>query len=52
MTQEPVSLDELIAAREALITIIVHDRVIASCQLNGRRVGDLLRDAGGREGGN
>jgi hypothetical protein len=25
MTQEPVSLDELIAAREALITIIVDD---------------------------
>jgi hypothetical protein len=26
--------------------------VIASCRLNGRRVGDLLRAAGGREGGN
>lgn len=32
--------------------VIVHDRVIASCRLNGRRVGDLLRAAGGRDGGN
>lgn len=32
--------------------VIVYDRVIASCRLNGRRVGDLLRAAGGREGGN
>ena len=31
---------------------IVYDRVIAACQLNGRRVGDLLRAVGGREGGN
>ena len=31
--------------------VIVYDRVIASCRLNGRRVGDLLRAAGGREGG-
>ncbi len=31
--------------------VIVYDRVIASCRLNGRRVGDLLRQAGGREGG-
>ena len=32
--------------------VIVYDRVIAACRLNGRRVGDLLRQAGGREGGN
>lgn len=32
--------------------VIVYDRVIASCRLNGRRVGELLRAAGGREGGN
>ena len=32
--------------------IIVYDRVIASCRLNGRRVGDLPRAMGGREGGN
>jgi hypothetical protein len=31
--------------------VVVYDRVIASCRLNGRRVGDLLRAAGGREGG-
>jgi endonuclease YncB( thermonuclease family) len=32
--------------------VIVYDRVIAACRLDGRRVGDLLRAAGGREGGN
>lgn len=32
--------------------VIVYDRVIASCRLNGRRLGDMLRAAGGREGGN
>lgn len=32
--------------------VIVYDRVIAACRLNGRGVGDLLRQAGGREGGN
>ena len=31
--------------------VVVYDRVIAACRLNGRRVGDLLRQAGGREGG-
>lgn len=31
--------------------VIVYDRVIGACRLNGRRVGDLLREAGGREGG-
>ena len=31
--------------------VIVYDRVIAACRLNGRGVGDLLRAAGGREGG-
>lgn len=31
--------------------VIVWDRVIASCRLNGRTVGDLLRSAGGRESG-
>lgn len=31
--------------------VIVYDRVIASCRMNGRRVGELLRAAGGREGG-
>lgn len=32
--------------------VVVYDRVIASCRLNGQSVGDLLRAAGGREGGN
>lgn len=32
--------------------VIVYDRVIATCRLDGRRVGDLLRGAGVREGGN
>lgn len=32
--------------------VLVYDRVIAACRLNGRSVGDLLRAAGGREGGN
>lgn len=31
--------------------VIVHDRVIARCRLNGRGLGDLLRADGGREGG-
>jgi endonuclease YncB( thermonuclease family) len=31
--------------------VVVYDRVIAACRLNGRGVGDLLRAAGGREGG-
>ncbi|MGQ2971896.1 thermonuclease family protein [Brevundimonas mediterranea] len=32
--------------------VIVYDRVIGACRLNGVQVGDLLREAGGREGGN
>jgi endonuclease YncB( thermonuclease family) len=32
--------------------VISHDRVIATCRLNGRRLGDLLRCAGVPEGGN
>lgn len=31
--------------------VVVWDRVIAACRLNGRAVGDLLRSAGGQEGG-
>ena len=31
---------------------ISHDRVIATCRLNGQRIGDLLRDARAPEGGN
>jgi len=43
---------DCVAVRGRNGRVIVHDRVIASCRLNGRRVGDLLRAAGGREGGN
>jgi len=32
--------------------VISYDRVIATCRLNGRRLGDLLRGAGAPEGGN
>lgn len=31
---------------------VSYDRVIAVCRLNGRRLGDLMRDAGVPEGGN
>lgn len=43
---------DCVAVRGRNGRVIVYDRVIASCRLNGRRVGDLLRAAGGREGGN
>ncbi|HYC96850.1 nuclease [Brevundimonas sp.] len=43
---------DCVAVRGRTGRVVVHDRVIASCHLNGRRVGDLLRAAGGREGGN
>jgi endonuclease YncB( thermonuclease family) len=29
-----------------------YDRVIATCRVNDRRIGDLMREAGVREGGN
>ncbi len=32
--------------------VLVYDRVIAACRLNGISLGDLLRTAGGVEGGN
>ena len=37
--------------RELSPNILVFDRVIARCRLNGRQIGDLLRASGGREGG-
>lgn len=30
---------------------VSHDRVIATCRLDGRRLGDLMREAGIKEGG-
>jgi len=43
---------ECVAVRGRIGRVVVYDRVIASCRLNGRRIGDLLRAAGGPEGGN
>jgi hypothetical protein len=43
---------DCVAVRGRNGRVVVWDRVIASCRLNGRSVGDLLRTAGGREGGN
>lgn len=40
-----------VAVRGRSGRVRVYDRVIAACRLNGRPVGDLLRAAGGREGG-
>ncbi len=31
--------------------VISYDRVIATCRINSRRIGDLLREAGAEEGG-
>jgi len=52
-------LSRLVAGRDLHCTavrgrngrVVVYDRVIASCRLNGRGLGDLLRATGGREGG-
>ena len=40
-----------VAVRGRSGRVVVYDRVIAACRLNGRGVGDLLRASGGREGG-
>jgi len=31
--------------------VVSYDRVIATCRIGGRRIGDLLREAGVEEGG-
>lgn len=41
-----------VATRGRSGRVISHDRVIATCRLNGRRLGDLLRAARAPEGGN
>ena len=41
-----------VAVRGRSGRVIVYDRVIAACRLDGAGVGDLLRAAGGHEGGN
>ncbi len=43
---------DCVATRGRSGRVIVYDRVIATCRLNGRRIGDLMRAAGIREGGN
>lgn len=43
---------DCVATRGRNGRVIVYDRVIAMCRLNGRPLGDLLRAAGAREGGN
>ncbi|WP_374598852.1 thermonuclease family protein [Brevundimonas sp.] len=42
---------DCVAVRGRSGRVIVYDRVIAACRLNGRAVGDLLRASGGQEGG-
>lgn len=42
---------DCVAVRGRSGRVIVYDRVIAACRLNGQGVGDRLRAAGGREGG-
>ncbi|WP_287397666.1 nuclease [Brevundimonas sp.] len=43
---------DCVATRGRNGRVVVYDRVIATCRVNGRRVGDLMRVAGVREGGN
>ncbi len=43
---------DCVAVRGRNGRVLVYDRVIASCRLNGRGLGERLREAGGREGGN
>ncbi len=43
---------DCVAVRGRNGRVVVYDRVIARCQLGTVSVGDLLRAAGGREGGN
>jgi len=42
---------DCVATRGRSGRVVVYGRVIATCRPNGRRVGDLLRAAGVREGG-
>lgn len=42
---------ECIAGGGRTRRVISYDRVIANCRINGRRIGDLMREAGAEEGG-
>jgi len=43
---------QCVATRGRSGRVISHDRVIATCSIGGRRIGDALRASGAREGGN
>lgn len=43
---------QCVATRGRSGRVISHDRVIATCRIGGRRIGDALRASGAREGGN
>ncbi len=43
---------QCVATRGRNARVRSYDRVIAICRIGGRSLGDLLRDAGGAEGGN
>lgn len=43
---------QCVATRGRRGRVISHDRVIATCRIGDRRIGDALRASGAREGGN
>ncbi len=43
---------QCVATRGRNGRVVSYDRVIATCRIGGRSIGDALRAAGGREGGN
>jgi endonuclease YncB( thermonuclease family) len=43
---------QCVATRGRNRRVVSYDRVIATCRIGGRRIGDALRAAGAREGGN
>lgn len=43
---------QCVATRGRNSRVVSYDRVIATCRIGGRRIGDALRSAGAREGGN
>ncbi|MCC6788732.1 MAG: nuclease [Hyphomonadaceae bacterium] len=43
---------QCVATRGRNGRVVSYDRVIATCRIGGRRIGDTLRAAGAREGGN
>lgn len=57
--QAKARLSRLVMGRRLVCTtrrgrqggVIVHDRVIARCTVDGRPLGRLIREAGGRDGG-